>query len=61
MNSILRYSEKERKELFTLTAAKKGVIEALVEKDFWVCFVLEKIFKDEKLKRSQRLKKITIR
>ena len=49
MNNILKLSDKERKELFELTAEKKGVIEALVEKDFWVCFVLEKIFKDEEL------------
>ena len=36
METIARLTEKERNELFRAVSAKKGVIEALIEKDFWV-------------------------
>ena len=38
------------KELIQLTASKKGLTESLVEKDFWVCFILDIIFTTESLK-----------
>jgi len=50
MEKVARLSGKERKELFSATAAKKGVIDALIEKDFWVCMVLKAIFKSIELK-----------
>ena len=38
-------SEKEiREELFLNTAAKTGLNPAIVEKDFWVCYVLDFLF-----------------
>jgi hypothetical protein len=50
MENIEIYSKKQREELFRLTASKKGIIESLVEKDFWVCFVLKSILESGKLK-----------
>jgi hypothetical protein len=50
MEKVAKLTEKERSELFSLTAAKKGVIPALIEKDFWVCLVLKSIFEDPELK-----------
>lgn len=50
MEKVAKLQEKERNELFRATAAKKGFIEALVEKDFWVCLVLKSIFESEGLK-----------
>lgn len=38
------------KELIQLTAARKGLTESLVEKDFWVCLILDVIFSTESLK-----------
>jgi Domain of unknown function (DUF1814). len=44
MRNIAKISEKDRKALFTNTAAKMGLTDAIVEKDFWVCFVLDYLF-----------------
>ncbi len=44
-------SEHDRRELFGETAARKGMTPAVVEKDFWVCWILWKIFADESLSR----------
>jgi len=35
-----------RSELFSQVASKLGMTEAVVEKDFWVCFVLDYLFTD---------------
>jgi hypothetical protein len=43
----------ERAELFAETADRKGLPEAIVEKDFWVCWVLKQLFSIETL--SDRL------
>ncbi len=50
MKNVAKYPKKQREELFRLTASKRGIIESLVEKDFWVCLVLKSIFESEKLK-----------
>lgn len=50
MEKVARLSGKERLEIFSATAEKMGVIDALIEKDFWVCFVLKAIFESEVLK-----------
>jgi hypothetical protein len=34
----------ERAEVFAETAARKGLPEAILEKDFWVCWVLQQLF-----------------
>jgi predicted nucleotidyltransferase component of viral defense system len=38
-----------RAELFTETADRKGLPEAIIEKDFWVCWILEQLFSIEAL------------
>ncbi len=50
LETIATFSNKQREELFRATAAKKGIIESLVEKDFWVCLVLKSIFECESIK-----------
>ena len=40
---------KARAELFTETAGRKGLPEAIIEKDFWVCWVLKQLFSIEAL------------
>ncbi len=49
MNKVANLSNKERKELFWETANLMGIRPAIVEKDFWVVWVLDKIFLDNKL------------
>ncbi|MDP8220358.1 MAG: nucleotidyl transferase AbiEii/AbiGii toxin family protein [Candidatus Stygibacter frigidus] len=44
MNSIANLSEKEREDLFRETASRKHITNAVVEKDFWVVWSLDKIF-----------------
>ncbi len=46
MNKIAGFSNKERNELFFEAASKMGVAPVIIEKDFWVTWVLGKIFKD---------------
>lgn len=43
MHRIARLSEKDRQELIIATASKMRISEAIVEKDFWVCYCLEMI------------------
>ena len=47
MNSIARMPGDERAELFAETAERKGVADAIVEKDFWVCWILKQLFSIE--------------
>lgn len=44
MNRVARIAARERAELFAETAARRGLAEAIVEKDFWVCWVLKQLF-----------------
>lgn len=44
MREIARGPEGLRRELFRETARKMGIHEAIVEKDFWVCAILEVLF-----------------
>lgn len=50
MNNVARLSQEERNQVFSETAAQMGTTPAIVEKNFWVCFVLDKIFMSEKLR-----------
>ena len=50
MKNIANLSNSEQKELFLATAGKMGISEAIVEKDFWVCFMLDHLFNDSKYK-----------
>jgi len=49
MNKIANLSNNERSELFSETATLMKTTSAIVEKDFWVVWVLDKIFLDERL------------
>ena len=49
MYKVARLSETKRTELFRETAAQKGMTPAIAEKDFWVTYVLGKIFSDNTL------------
>ena len=44
MRKIATRSADELRALFTNTASKMGLNEAIVEKDFWVCWVLDYLF-----------------
>jgi len=44
MNEVAKLSESERSELFRLTADKMKLSPAIVEKDFWVCWMLDYLF-----------------
>jgi len=49
VESVALLPDKDRSELFSATAAKRGVVDALIEKDFWVCLVLKEIFETPQL------------
>jgi len=49
MNKIANLKEKERSELFSETAVHMSTTNAIVEKDFWVVWTLDKIFNDNRL------------
>lgn len=44
MRNVARLPENDRRELFRNTADKMGLNDAIVEKDFWVCFTLDYLF-----------------
>ena len=46
MKRIANISPAEREILFRNTAEKKGLPEAVIEKDFWVCWTLDYLFHD---------------
>ena len=41
MRNVARLPDSDRGELFRNTADKMGLNDAIVEKDFWVCFTLK--------------------
>jgi hypothetical protein len=49
MDKVAALSTEERKELFSETAVKMETTSAIIEKDFWVVWTLDKIFADERL------------
>src|SRR5258705_9199710 len=44
MDDVARLAPKDLADLFRAAAAKRGLPEAILEKDFWVCWVLKRIF-----------------
>lgn len=44
MKKVARLSDLDRRELFRNTADKMGLNDAIVEKDFWVCYTLDYLF-----------------
>lgn len=49
MNNVAQLSAEERNELFKETASLMNTTNAIVEKDFWVVWTLNKLFSDERL------------
>jgi hypothetical protein len=49
MNNVAQLSEKQRNELFQETATLMNTTNAIVEKDFWVVWTLNKLFSDDRL------------
>lgn len=49
IETVAALSTTERAEVFTLTSENTGLVEAAVEKDFWVCWTLHRLFKDDAL------------
>ena len=47
MDKIAKWSDKDRQELFNEAAIQKGVNPVIIEKDFWVCWILDKLFSDD--------------
>lgn len=44
MRTIVNINDHDRQALFKNTAAKMGMTEAIIEKDFWVCWMLDYLF-----------------
>ena len=44
MNRVAQMPARERADLFTETAERKVLPEAIIEKDFWVCWMLKQLF-----------------
>ena len=51
MDKVAALSTTERRELFSETAARRGMTPAIVEKDFWVTWTLDKLFSHPELSR----------
>jgi hypothetical protein len=49
MDKVAALESDERSQLFQETASDRGMSAAIVEKDFWVCWVLKRIFSDSEL------------
>ncbi len=50
MKNFAKYLPNEQKEIFLATSAKMKISESIIEKDFWVCFLLDHLFNDSKYK-----------
>ena len=44
MDDVARLPGNERAELYTETAARMNLTPVLIEKDFWVCWTLKRLF-----------------
>jgi hypothetical protein len=49
LNEIAQMAADGRAEIFAETADRKGLAEAIIEKDFWVCWTLKQLFSIESL------------
>ena len=50
MDKVAALPAKQRNELFQATADKRQLQPAIIEKDFWACWILKKLFGAEELK-----------
>lgn len=51
MEKVAALPASERQELFSETAVRRGMSPAIIEKDFWVCWTLSRMFGHEELSR----------
>jgi len=51
MDKVANLPEENRNELFSETARQMQTTNAIVEKDFWVVWTLDKLFSDDRLKK----------
>ncbi|AUB83136.1 nucleotidyl transferase AbiEii/AbiGii toxin family protein [Candidatus Thiodictyon syntrophicum] len=51
MDKVARFPPDQRRDLFSETAAKMGMTPAVAEKDFWVTWILDRLFREPKLAR----------
>ena len=56
MRKIAQLPENDRRDLFMATAEAMRVHQAIIEKDFWVCWVLDYLFGDSKWKNDLAFK-----
>jgi len=49
MEKVATLPAGQRQELFSQVAARKGVTPTIIEKDFWVCWTLSRLFSDDQL------------
>jgi len=52
MDKVARLSPQDRRDIFTEAAARLGIRPVIVEKDFWVCFVLKILFQKSRFGKS---------
>jgi len=50
MDQAANLPSRQRAELFRETGSRRGIGSAVAEKDFWVCWVLKRLFADPVLK-----------
>ncbi|MBQ6429023.1 MAG: hypothetical protein IJK11_00165 [Acidaminococcaceae bacterium] len=50
MHGFARLSSEERKEVFQAVSVSRGLRPDIIEKDFWVCFLLNHLFHECKFK-----------
>ena len=50
VRNIAKLNRNEREELFIVTAREVKLPEAMVEKDFWVCWTLDYLFHESQWK-----------
>lgn len=56
MRDFAKRSDKDRRDLFAAAALKMGVHKAIIEKDFWVCWILDLLFHENPWKDQLSLK-----
>lgn len=56
MDQVANLHDRERRDLFSETAARMGVHPAVVEKDFWVTWILAKLFAHPELSKTLMFK-----
>jgi hypothetical protein len=56
MDKIATGSASDRRDLFSESATRLGMSAAVIEKDFWVCWILKRLFADPQLKEQMVFK-----